>query len=112
MNTISTDELKRMQARGDDLTIINVLPAEKFNSTRIPDAVNIPVALDDFEKEVHAAVGRKGRPVVVYCANEQCTASTKAAERLEAAGFSNVFDYSGGAEAWQNAEAARVPPQH
>lgn len=45
-------------------------------------------------------VGDKQRKIVVYCANHDCDASDKAADRLEKAGFKNVYDYAGGTEDW------------
>jgi len=47
------------------------------------------------------------KPVVVYCASEQCNSSEKAAKKLEDAGFTAVSRYTGGAAAWQK-EAGEV----
>jgi len=44
--------------------------------------------------------------VVVYCANAECDASPKAAERLEEAGFTDVVDYQGGTQSWEEAGLA------
>jgi rhodanese-related sulfurtransferase len=44
----------------------------------------------------------------VYCANQQCDASEKAAQKLEAAGFTDVSRYTGGAAAWEK-EAGEIP---
>lgn len=52
MKQITTYELKAMRSRSEELTLINVLPSEKFERTRIPDAINIPVELDEFVDEV------------------------------------------------------------
>ncbi len=38
--------------------------------------------------------------------SHSCKSSTQAAQKLEAAGFSNVYDYEGGAKAWQEAGLA------
>ena len=103
MKKISTEELKDMRDRGDDFMLVNVLSAENFGKTRIPGAKNIPLEEPDFVGRVEDEMGGTGRTVVVYCASDSCPASTKAAEALEAAGFTSVFDYKGGAEAWQQA---------
>jgi len=104
MKKLSTQELKSMQGRGEQITLINVLAAKDFEKTRIPGAHNIPLDDADFTGRVQQAAGGKGNTVVVYCASEQCPSSTKAAEKLDAAGFTRVFDYKGGAQSWREAE--------
>ena len=41
--------------------------------------------------------------MIVYCANVRCDSSTRGAEKLMKAGFSNVFDMTDGADAWRQA---------
>ena len=101
VQTITTEELKKMRDHGEDFVLINVLPEKEFQQERIPDSKNIPVESEDFVEEVEQAVGDKESKVVVYCASSTCDASTKAAERLEAGGFSNVLAYEGGMKAWR-----------
>jgi rhodanese-related sulfurtransferase len=50
---------------------------------------------------VEQEAGGKDKPVVVYCASQQCNSSEKAGNKLEAAGFTAVSRYTGGAAAWQ-----------
>ena len=96
MRNIDTQELADMRREVDQLTVINVLPPEKFRNRHIPDTINIPVDEDDFVQKVEAAAGSRDRPVVVYCASEGCDASENAAEKLDQAGFRQVYDYVGG----------------
>ena len=42
-------------------------------------------------------------PVIVYCANVNCDSSTHGAEKLIAAGFTNVYDMAEGHQGWQQA---------
>ena len=46
------------------------------------------------------AGGDTARPMVFFCANSQCWLSYNAALRAVAAGYSNVYWYRGGIEAW------------
>ena len=108
MKQLSTDDLKNLKSVGKDFHLINVVPAHEFAETHIPGARNVPLDTPNFATQVERAIGGKVANVVVYCASEECPASTKAAEKLEAAGFTNVFDYKGGAKAWL-AEQSRVP---
>ena len=103
MHTITAQDLEQMQARGEKFALINTLSPEDFVTTKIPGSQNIPQDSDDFVKRVEAAAGGKDQPVVVYCASEQCHSSTKGGEKLEAAGFSNVTDFEGGAKEWKAA---------
>jgi rhodanese-related sulfurtransferase len=107
MRTISTDGLQALKTNGEELTLVNTLGAESFEKTKIPGAINVPLDTGDFSARVEEEAGGKDKPVVVYCASEQCNSSEKAATKLEAAGFTNVLRYPGGAAAWQR-EAGRV----
>ena len=101
MNTITAEELKTRQLKGERLTLINTLDAEGYDSTAIPGSVNIPLGTDDFEERVERTIGGKNQPVVVYCASRECPSSEKAAQRLKEAGFTEVFDFEGGAKEWK-----------
>ena len=105
MQTITTRQLKQMQQRDPELTLVNTLPEEHFEQTRVPGAINIPLDSEDFAARVEQQAGGREQTVIVYCASAQCNSSEKAAKKLEQAGFTSVLDYQGGAEAWQNEEA-------
>jgi rhodanese-related sulfurtransferase len=107
MKTITTDELKDLREKDEDVTVVNTLAVESFEKTRIPGAVNIPLDDSDFATRVEQEAGGKDEPVVVYCASDQCNSSEKAAMKLEQAGFTDVSRYTGGAAAWQK-EAEKV----
>jgi rhodanese-related sulfurtransferase len=104
MKMLSNEEFKHFRESGEQFTLLNVLPAGDFEKTKIPGAVSVPVDEPDFVDRVSKMIGKKEEPVVTYCANEQCPASTQAAEKLEKAGFTDVYDFKGGFEAWSHAE--------
>lgn len=101
MKTVTTSELKALKAQNGDLTLVNTLSAEAFEKTKIPGSVNIPLESGDFAARVEQAAGGKAKPIVVYCASGACNSSEKAAQKLEAAGFTAVSRYTDGAAAWQ-----------
>ena len=101
MNTLTALELKQMRDRGEDFLLVNTLPAEAFGETKIPGAVNIPEKDDDFAARVEQRASGKEKTIVVYCASEKCDSSQKAAQKLEAAGFEDVWKFPGGAEGWK-----------
>lgn len=101
MKAITRDDLKRMnETEHEDFVLINVLPRDAFNDKHIRTSINVPVDDDDFEEVVEKVVASKQRKVVVYCASFDCDASPKAAEKLENAGFTAVYDYEGGTKDW------------
>jgi len=103
MRTVDTQEFQKLTESDDNVTIVNVLPREKFEERHIPGSVSIPLQEPNFEDRVEEAAGGKSATVVVYCANEDCDASPKAAEKLEEAGFEDVIDFTGGTAAWNEA---------
>ena len=102
MQSISHNELKSMLDNHEDITMINVLSHQNFEKEHIPDSINVPVETENFSEKVAQQVGGKDEKLVVYCQNESCDASTKAAKKLEAANFEQVLCYEGGIEEWKN----------
>ncbi len=101
MKTLTQSQLKRMnEVEHEDYVLINVLPRDAFNDQHIRTSINIPHTREDFTQLVDTVCGGKDRKIVVYCANFECDASEKAAEKLEQAGFSRVYDYEGGTKDW------------
>lgn len=99
--TISRDELKRDIDRGD-VTVVEVLDPEEFRKFHLPGAINVPLK-DQFEKKIVQTIPDKRERIVVYCANEECPASTNAAEKMQKLGYENVLDYVEGKEGWKEA---------
>jgi rhodanese-related sulfurtransferase len=111
MKTITTSELKDLLDKNGDVTLVNTLDRESFEKTRIPAAVNIPLNDNEFAARVEKEAGGKDKPVVVYCASQQCDSSEKAGKKLEEAGFTAVTDFVGGFAAWQE-EAGELSECH
>ncbi len=99
MKTINYTELTNMLEPGKKHPIlVNVLPKKDFLNHHIPGSINIPAEqVAQKANELFA----KHDWVVVYCANEKCEASHKAAETLHKAGFTNVFRFIGGVDEWK-----------
>jgi rhodanese-related sulfurtransferase len=103
MKTISAREVRKLREAGEEYLMVNTLPTTKFVETKLPDAVNIPEADGEFAARVEQRLGDKQRPVIVYCANINCDSSTRGAEKLIKAGFTNVYDMADGYQGWQQA---------
>lgn len=101
MKTITARELRKMRDADEEFLLVNTLDADHFEKTKIPGAVSIPQNASDFAAQIEKRVGGKNRTVVVYCANVRCDSSTQGADKLQNAGFTNVFDFADGYEGWQ-----------
>ncbi len=83
------------------LRIVNVLEQELFDDAHIAGAKGVDsicVPFDDIEEAAQS--WDKSVPVVVYCSNYFCSASSEAAHMLAELGFSKVFAYEGGMAEW------------
>lgn len=100
MQTITTEELRGKMERNEKGILVNTLTKDEFQKAHIPNSLNIPEQQADFASQVEQAAGSKDLAVIVYCASEHCHSSEQAAQKLEEAGFSNVYDYEGGSKSW------------
>ncbi|MFW6154311.1 MAG: rhodanese-like domain-containing protein [Planctomycetota bacterium] len=102
MRTITRDELKRRLDDREDLVLVEVLAPEYFEEYHLPGAINVPVD-EHFEESIQDAIPQKDRPVVVYCYNDECSASPEAAARMTDLGYTAVYHYAAGKADWHRA---------
>ena len=95
---IARDQLQELTSRGAQL--VEVLPAEEYEWAHLPGAVNVPLA----KMGSGPVLLDRSRPVIVYCHDTLCDLSPRAAWRLEATGFGQVYDYSAGKTDWLSAD--------
>jgi rhodanese-related sulfurtransferase len=93
--SIGLDRLRKLLADGAQL--VEVLPSNEFDDEHLPGAINIPL-----KALAAATVGvlDRSRPVVVYCWDALCDMSPRAASRLDALGFMQVYDFVDGKSFW------------
>jgi len=101
MRTIERDAVKRHLDNHDPIVLVEALPAKYFNAAHLPGAVQINH--DEVAAKAPALLKDKDARIVVYCANAACRNSTKAADALEALGYTNVHEYVEGKADWQAA---------
>ncbi len=99
---ITTKELKQKMDQGEDFALVEVLGLETFAEFHLPGAVNVPVD-DTFEENIQKAVPDKKKTAVVYCRDIECHASAKAARRMQALGYEDVYEYQLGKDGWKAA---------
>lgn len=94
------EELEANLDNEEEITLIEVLEEKEYNRSHIEGAINIPLA--DIGREIKGKFDLD-RKIVVYCADSNCQASPRAAEKLDQLGFTNVYDYEGGKKDWREA---------
>lgn len=85
--------------------LVEVLPSNEYQEDHLPGAINLP--LRRLEKEARDFLD-VALPVIVYCWDTACDLSPRAAWRLEAMGYQQVYDYEGGKVDWM---AAGLPTE-
>lgn len=101
MKTIDRNQLKQ-KLESNGVALVEVLAPEAYREFHLPNAINVPIG-ERFEEDIQQAVPEKTQSVVVYCMDEQCNASSKAAKKMEELGYTNVVDYEGGKVDWKEA---------
>lgn len=100
VGTITRDELKEKMDRGEGVVLVDALGPEHYESSHLPGAVNLPY---EFVNEAEKVLPDKGAEIVVYCMNEDCSASGEEARELTEMGYTNVRHYAAGKQDWMRA---------
>lgn len=98
-DVIDAKRLEELQ--DDDAVVLNVLGEESFSRQHIPGSKNAPEGADDFADRIQDLVPDRGTHVVVYCQDEDCSASPRAAKKLVEMGYENVYDFEAGIQGWK-----------
>ena len=94
---VSPREVKAMQERGDDFTLLDVRDQNEVNLGKVPGAIHI--SRGTLEGKVEAAIPRDAN-VVIYCAGGN--RSALAAVTMKEMGYTNVSSMAGGFRDWSN----------
>ena len=98
VQTIDAVQLEEMLAGAEPIRLINVLKRESFERLHIPGSESIPRR--ELPERAPQQLGRE-EAIVVYCADENCEASPKAAATLDRMGYERVYDFAGGIAEWR-----------
>lgn len=80
-----------LKAQKEGAVIIDVRKVEQYNDGHIKDSKHIPLA--DIEKEIEKVAPDKSKKIVLYC--NTGNQSGKAAEKLKAMGYTDVYNAEG-----------------
>jgi rhodanese-related sulfurtransferase len=95
--TVRIDALEARQLVDDGIRAVDVLPSSVFEKEHLPGACSLP--LETFEPSQVESWDRAA-PLLVYCFDQHCDLSSRAAARLGSIGFGAVHDLIGGRAAW------------
>ena len=84
----------------DDVAVIDVREPHEFSKGHIENAVNTP--LGKLADQIGQFVHQKDRPVIVVC--QTGARSIPACKTLTKAGFSDVYNITGGMQAWEDSK--------
>ncbi len=94
MNALTADELRKWQSEGKDFALVDVREHWEHEAFNIGGLLaplgTIMAATEHFPND---------KPVVLYC--EKGIRSVIAIQRLQALGFENLYNLSGGVHAWR-----------
>ena len=96
-------ELEDLKKQLDDVIVVDARSRFEFETLKIKNAVNIPVALKTFQDEVVKLRAKSDKALVFYCNGHTCMKSYKAAKAAMKAGVDNVFAYDAGIFEWAKA---------
>jgi rhodanese-related sulfurtransferase len=101
MKNISREEIKGILENGGGVTIVEALAERYWKDGHLPGAIQLDYP--EVRDRAGEVLPDKDAKIVVYCANEACQNSVKAAGELEALGYTNVYEYAGGKQDWVEA---------
>ncbi len=109
-NTLSTEALAQAVNGGVRLILIDVLGGQySLPGAQMAPAMASPGSFSDqIQRQTVTWLGQisggdSAIPIVIFCSGPECWLSYNAALRAVAAGYTNVYWYRGGLDAWQMA---------
>lgn len=107
INEISPEQAEALRVGG--AVLVDVREPFEYSSGHLPDAVNLPRGVLEFQIHAHPAMAcvpaealsQPERTLVLYCLTGG--RSALAADSLRQLGFSQVHSLAGGFNAWRNA---------
>jgi rhodanese-related sulfurtransferase len=96
-------ELSELNKLVGEVVVVDARSALEFETLRIKDAINIPVASKSFEEQVLKLREKTSKPIVFYCNGRRCFKSYIATKKSLEVGVSDVYAYDAGIFEWATA---------
>src|SRR5436190_14768869 len=94
---VSPAEVNEIRQSSPDTVVVDVRETNEWDEGFIPGAVHVPRGF--LESRIEAAVPDHDQPIVVYCAGG--SRSALAVKTLEAMGYTNASNMTGGFQQWK-----------
>ena len=98
MRTIDAATLHARLERGERPHLLDARRPEDYAQGHLPGAVSL--ISDDVLERAPSVFPDRGAEIITYCGMLSCRRSTRAAERLESLGYTDVVEFPGGVEEW------------
>lgn len=114
---LSTAKLKALLDSGESILLVDTMPtATSYDKGHVPGAVNFVFPKEVIDEWNEASMGKqtieeyetflgedKDRKIVIYCGYVKCPRSHNGAVFARKLGYTNVYRYPGGIDAWRGA---------
>jgi polyisoprenoid-binding protein YceI len=98
---IDASRLQHWLKENEPPLILDVLPQESYDRKHLPGAQRAGVYEVSFLDQARAVVRDLNRSIVVYGAGPESKEASVAADKLLRAGFTSVWEFTGGLEIWE-----------
>lgn len=96
-------ELTDLHKTLKDVVVVDARSKLEFETLRVKDSVNIPVASDKFEGNIAKLRSTTDKPIIFYCNGHTCMKSYIATKRALEAGVKDVHAFDAGIFDWTKA---------
>lgn len=86
-----------------EVVVVDTRSKFEFDTLKIKNSVNIPIALKSFDNELKALREKTNKAIIFYCNGHTCMKSYQATKRAIDMGIDNVFAYDAGIFDWAKA---------
>lgn len=107
LNTISTDQLKKMQDEKKGFMLIDARSVQEYQEAHITGAISIPEK--NLEENVSLLPADKSTRIVIYCNGVQCGKSKRLGEKIAPLGYTDILIYAEGIPVWEERALPIVP---
>lgn len=97
-------ELADLAKQINEVVMVDVRSEYEFRTLRMQGAINIPVASEDFVKDVANIRTVTKKPIVFYCNGHTCMKSYNAARKANLAKIANCYAFDAGIFDWTVAQ--------
>lgn len=93
-------EISKLRNEFNDVVVVDTRSHYEYDTLRIKDSINIPVASRAFDQAVTKLRAKTDKPIVFYCNGRTCFKSYIAVQKAQALGIENTYAFDAGVFEW------------